>query len=132
MVDREITDGDRIASLLEAELQGFEDPPFDAIEIDELRERTVSIDESGENPATTEPAYRVSRDGDPLFEVVVHPERIYLEFSRLQAEIRDAAEAAGLRVRPRATWPPATLVFVERGADVKRVIDVLRDCLLPQ
>lgn len=141
MVERESTDGNRIASLLAAELAGFEDPPFSAIEIDESPEVAVSPDESGErarsrdeSPADsngTEPAYRVAHDGEALFEVVAQPDRIYLEFGRLQAEIREAAETAGLRVRPKATRPPATLVFVERGADVKRVIDVLRECLLP-
>lgn len=125
MVDPEIRDGDRIAELLAAEIEGFEDSPFDAMGVVYSGETGTAADPDG-------PVYTVTVDGETLFETMVQEDRIYLEFRRLQAEIADAAEAEGLRVRPKATRPPATLVFVERGADVKRVIDVLRECLPPQ
>jgi len=44
--------------------------------------------------------------------------------SGLPAVAADAAESAGLRVRPKAVRPPRTLVFVEDGAQVKRVLSV--------
>lgn len=125
MVDPEIRDGDRIAELLAAEIEGFEDSPFDAMGVVYSGETGTAADPDGS-------VYTVTVDGETLFETMVQEDRIYLEFRRLQAEIADAAEAEGLRVRPKATRPPATLVFVERGADVKRVIDVLRECLPPQ
>lgn len=119
MVESEIRDGQQIASLLEAEIEGFEAPPFGRLTVD------WQAGKSGDGV----PAYVVSEGDSTLFSTVVQTERIYLEFRTLQAEVAEAADEAGLRARPKATDPPATLVFVERGADVKRVIDVLRACL---
>ncbi len=55
-------------------------------------------------------------------EVFVHPERVRVEFALAPDEAAEAAAAEGLRVRPKATTPPRTVVFVEDGAQVKRVL----------
>lgn len=60
-----------------------------------------------------------------LARAFVHPDRLHLEFGAGREAAADAARDAGLRVRPKAATPPRTLVFVERGAAVKRATDVL-------
>lgn len=129
MVEDEIRDGDRIASLLRAEIEGLAEPPFDELMIQPPSDGDGGT--AGEEPVTTQ-AFSVAYQGSPVFAVNSQPDRIYLEFRTVQAAARAAAEAEGLRVRPKATRPPATLIFVERAADLKGVIDVLRACLPPQ
>lgn len=126
MVGTEIRDGDRIASLLRAEIEGFEDAPFGEMTVEEATDGERRADELNRE------VFGVQYRGDALFEVVIQEERALLEFRSHNAAVGDAAREEGLRVRPKATDPPRTLVFVERGADVKRVIDVLRACLPPQ
>ncbi|MFB6113112.1 MAG: hypothetical protein ABEJ58_03285 [Halodesulfurarchaeum sp.] len=117
MVDETIRDGPAIADLLIAEIEAFEEPPFDSLG---LGDETPSTDSSTPETSEVEITYR----GEFLCTLSVHPDRIFLEFRQEQAAVRDAAADVGLRVREKATDPPATLVFVERGADVKRVIDI--------
>jgi hypothetical protein len=64
-----------------------------------------------------------------LAEVFVHPDRARLEVLAGQAAAAAAAEAAGLRVRPKAVTPPRTLVFLPDGASVKRATRVLSAAL---
>lgn len=64
-------------------------------------------------------------EGGQFARVFVHPDRVHVEFGAGRSAAVEAAERAGLRVRPKATRPPKTLVFVESGAEVKRVIDVV-------
>jgi hypothetical protein len=61
-----------------------------------------------------------------LAEVFVHPDRARVEFVAGQEAAAEAAAAedTGLRVRPKAVYPPRTLVFVEDGAAVKRAVTV--------
>jgi hypothetical protein len=59
--------------------------------------------------------------------VFVHPDRIHVAVSIAPEASKQAAESAGLRVRPKASRPPQTLVFVERAADVKAASDVFED-----
>jgi len=118
MVEDEIRDGRRIAELLASEIDGREDGRLATIAI------TV-IDEDADGTPYGEHAYDLTIDGETFAGVHVHEDRIHLEFGR---GIDIAAEAAGdrdLRVRPKATDPPKTLVFVERGADVKRAVAVV-------
>ncbi|GAA0518059.1 hypothetical protein SAMN04488066_1198 [Halorubrum aquaticum] len=69
-------------------------------------------------------------DGDPdeangadaVADVYVQPDRVRIEFRRAPEAVAEAAGDAGLRVRPKAVRPPRTLVFLEDGADVKRVL----------
>ena len=134
MVEEEIRDGDRIADLLRAEIEGFAEPPFDDMAVVDGTANSTDHDASDAGESVPgQPRYSVTYRDDPLFEVVAQPDRIYLEFAAMQAQVADAAaEATRLRVRPKATHPPATLVVVERAADVKRVIDVLRASLPAQ
>lgn len=125
MVDDDIRDPDRIATLLRAELEGLSDPPFDSLSI----VAPAGTDDAGESAGTDdagEPVF-VALDGeDRVFEATKQDDRLVLEFKRRPDAVLDAAEAAGLPARPKATRPPGTVVFVERAAAVKRVIDVLR------
>ncbi|EMA66792.1 hypothetical protein C461_09786 [Halorubrum aidingense JCM 13560] len=63
-----------------------------------------------------------SADADLVAEVYVQPDRVRVEFVSAPDAVADAATEAGLRVRPKAVRPPRTLVFVEDGAQVKRVL----------
>lgn len=124
MVDEELTDGPRIADLLAAELEGFEESPFDAIELVD-RERGVAPTADGTH------VYGVEYDGAHCCSVFVQPDRLYLEVPTNPDAVAEAASDVGLRLRRRGSKPPSALVFVDRGADVKRVIDVLRASLPP-
>ena len=118
MVEDEIRDGRRIAELLASEVEGREDGALARIGLD-------VIDEDAEGTPYGEHAYDVTIDGDVLTGVHVHEDRIHLEFRRGIEAAADAGENRDLRVRPKATDPPRTLVFVERGADVKRAVEVI-------
>ena len=52
----------------------------------------------------------------------VQPDRVRVEFVTAVDAVSDAARERELRVRPKAVRPPRTLVFVEDGAQVKRVL----------
>jgi len=58
--------------------------------------------------------------------VFIHEDRAHLELEAGQDVAAEAAADVDLRVRPKATQPPRTLVFVESGAEVKRATDVLQ------
>lgn len=118
MVDREITEGPRIAELLDAEIDGRTEPPLDVLSI---ADRDPAADPSGHGGRI----FDVHADGRPLAHVVVQPDRLSLEFVAGVEAAREAATDADLRVRPTASTPPRTLVFVETGAAVKRATDVL-------
>lgn len=118
MVDREIRDGDRIAELLRAEIEGREVPPFDEMVV---RNERVDADDIGADTPVFEVAYR----GTTLASVYRQPDRIYLEFDTALDATRDRAVAEDLRTRPKATTPPGLIVFVEMGASAKRALDVL-------
>ena len=118
MVEDTITDGKRIAQLLASEITGRETGPLAAMAV-------VDADPDVTPTADGAFAYGVDRDGDRLAAVCVQPERAYVEVEVAVEAAADAARDAGLRVRPKAVEPPRALVFVESGAAVKRVADVL-------
>jgi hypothetical protein len=118
MVEREITDGRRIARLLKAEVRGLADPPFDALDV-------ANEDADADIDPPDNRAFDVVRDGEPVASVFLQSDRIYLAFDVGLDAARAAAEDHGLRTRPKATTPPGLLVFVENGASVKRAVDVL-------
>jgi hypothetical protein len=118
MVEDEIRDGRRIAELLASEVDGREDGELAGIELE-------VIDEDAEGTPYGEHAYDVTMAGEVLAGVHVHEDRIHLEFRQGIETAADAGENRDLRVRPKATDPPRTLVFVERGADVKRAVEVI-------
>ena len=115
-MDERLTDGRRIAELLASEIEGHGD------ELASLALFDADPDADGTL------AYRVTSvtEGErtDLAAVFVHPDRVRVEFAVAQAAVADAAESAGLRVRPKAVRPPKTLVFVEDGAEVKRTLPV--------
>lgn len=129
MVEERITDGRRIAELLASELDGRGDGVLDRIAV-------TNADRDVEPTADGARAYDVvvrtaadeseAETDERLARAFVHDDRAHLEFEAGQDAAVEAAEAADLRVRPKATDPPKTLVFVESGAAVKRASDVVQ------
>ncbi|MXR41303.1 hypothetical protein GRX01_08125 [Halobaculum sp. WSA2] len=134
MVADRTTDGVRLAQLLASELVG---------DGGVLADVHVSDADPGVDPTTQGTlAYRVRVGGGegsddnegpeaddaerPLAEVYVHPDRARVEFVVAPDVAAEAAEDAGLRVRPKAVEPPRTVAFVEDGAQVKRVLSAFR------
>ncbi|GAA0551838.1 hypothetical protein ABNG02_04025 [Halorubrum ejinorense] len=134
MVTDRLTDGVRIAQLLASEVAGNES---------RLRGLTV-VDADPDVEATADGAlaYRIAREavsgdareegpdderaaGETVAEVYVQPDRARLEAIAAPDAAATAATAGDLRVRPKASRPPRTLVFVEDGAQVKRALAVL-------
>lgn len=113
-----MTDGRRIAELLASELHGREDGTLDRVSV----EGAVTDVEPTVDGAL---AYRVAAGGETLATVHVHPDRVHLAVSVGQDVAAEVAADADLRVRPKATSPPETLVFVASGAEVKRATDVV-------
>ncbi|EMA57980.1 hypothetical protein C470_13110 [Halorubrum distributum JCM 13561] len=125
MVTDRLADGVRIAELLASEVTGNES---------DLRGLTVvDADRDVEPTADGALAYRIAReraetdDGatEALAEVSVQPDRALIEAVVAPDAAADAAREVDLRVRPKAVYPPRTLVFVEDGAQVKRALAVL-------
>lgn len=142
MVEDRLTDGVRIGQLLASEIAGDRgrldgiavtdgDPDVEPTADGALAYRLVRVDEAdradGDAPGHDDRDVDApSRDDrDVVAEVYVHPDRTRVEFVRAPDAAADAAGEAGLRVRPKATRPPRTLVFVEDGAAVKRVRPVI-------
>jgi hypothetical protein len=110
-----VRDGHRIAQLLASELESGASP--DALAM-------TDADPEVEPTAVGALAYRV-RDADAdeeIAAVYVQPNRARVEFRVAPSTVAEAAEAAGLRVRPKAAQPPQTIVFVEDGAQVKWIL----------
>ena len=107
-----VRDGHRLAQLLASELESGATP--DALAV-------TDADPDVEPTPGGTLAYRVrdtKRDRE-VAAVYVQPDRTRVEFSTAPEAVADAAEEAGLRVRPKAAQPPRTIVFVEDGAQVK-------------
>lgn len=146
MVEERVSDGRRIAELLASELDGREDGVLDRVAV-------TNADRDVEPTADGARAYDVIVDGDDgmedavggddgmegvgngdedelrLARAFVHDDRAHLEFDAGQNAAIEAAENGDLRVRPKATEPPRTLVFVESGAEVKRASDVVQSAV---
>ncbi|WP_049924702.1 hypothetical protein [Halopiger djelfimassiliensis] len=126
MVEDRITDGKRIAQLLASELDGREDGELDAVAVSNA-DRDVEPTADGARAYDVVLTRRDESDGRHRFaRTFVHDDRARLEFEAGQEHAAAAADEAGLRVRPKATQPPRTLVFVESGAAVKRATDVVQ------
>jgi hypothetical protein len=121
MVEDRLRDGRRIAKLFASEVTG------DALALPGAA--VVDADRDVEPTPEGALAYAVERAGERAAEVYVQPDRARLELLVGQAAGAAAAEAEGLRVRPAATRPPRTLVFVEDGAEVKRAVPALAAAL---
>lgn len=116
MVDNRVRDGKRIAQLLASELRGHEDGQLGSLSVADARDVEGSVD--------GEFAYAVRRGDDVLAAVYVHDDRARVEFQAGIDAAADAGRTADLRVRPKAGQPPRTLVFLEDGVAVKRVLPV--------
>jgi hypothetical protein len=128
MVEDRLRDGRRLAELFASEVTG--DPDVGATVVDADREVTPSPEGAfAYAVATGAPDASGDVARVRVAEAFVHPDRVHLEFHAGQAAAADAADAAGLRVRPKAVRPPRTLVFLEDGAEVKRAVAVLRAAL---
>jgi hypothetical protein len=124
MVDERLTDGVRIAQLLASEVEGGVGV-LDAC-------RITDADRDVEPTPDGALAYRIrtgdaaaDTDDDLLAEVFVHPDRARVEFLASPDRVAEAADADGLRVRPKAVRPPRTLVFLPDGASVKRLLSAV-------
>jgi hypothetical protein len=118
MVEERLTDGTRIAQLLASEVEGHED----ALAALAVRDADPDVEPTDAGAL----AFRIAAGSTSLAEVYVHPDRARVEFTAAVDVAAEAAEEAGLRVRPKAVRPPRTLVFVEDGAQVKWLLSVLR------
>jgi len=115
VVDR-LHDGVRIAQLLASEVTG-----------DQGRLNALSLTDADTDVEPTLDgtlAYRITREDEPIVDAYVQPDRLRLEFA-IDA-VAEAASDADLRVRPAGGESPRTLVFLEDGAAVKRVLPALR------
>lgn len=123
MVADRTTDGVRIAQLLASELTG---------DRHRLDAATVTDPDPDVEPTTDGAlAYRVGDGDDVVADVFVHPDRVRVEFLVAPDAAAGGAADAGLRVRPKAVRPPRTVVFVEDGGEVKRVLDAFEAVLVP-
>ena len=124
MVTDELTDGTRIGQLLSSEIHGHERGVLGALRVaDADREVEPTDDGAFAYGVDFEP-----EDGEPtrIAAVYVQSDRVRVEFAVGVETAAEAAEEAGLRVRPKAVDPPKTLVFVENGAEVKSALRVVR------
>jgi hypothetical protein len=90
------------------------DPTPDGAVAYRIRTDDSSADTTGDDPGAS----------DLVAEVFVQPDRARVEFVASPDRAADAADAEGLRVRPKAVRPPRTLVFLPNGASVKRLLPV--------
>ena len=125
MVEERITDGRRIAELLASELDGREDGGLASVDVTNA-DRDVEPAADGARAYDITLALPESDGDDRIARVFVHEDRARLEFEAGQDVAAESADEAGLRVRPTATRPPRTLVFVESGAAVKRATDAVQ------
>ncbi len=142
MVADRLTDGVRIGQLLASEISGNEgrlrdlaladaDPDVEPTADGAFAYRIVRAAGGGAEAVETAESDATAADERDVAEVYVQPDRVRIEFvaggdgAALPEVAADAADEAGLRVRPKAVRPPRTLVFVEDGAQVKRALPVL-------
>ncbi|WP_435063135.1 hypothetical protein [Halobaculum sp. EA56] len=133
MVGDRTADGVRIAQLLASELVGDgnyladvtvgdADPEVEPTADGTRAYRVVEGAEGTEDDGDAAGSGADGGEGTVVAEVFVHPDRARVEFRAAPDAAARAADAEGLRVRPKAVEPPRTVVFVEDGAQVKRVL----------
>ncbi|WP_418281585.1 hypothetical protein [Halorubrum sp. DTA98] len=142
MVDDRLSDGRRIAQLLASEITGDRgrlrdlrladaDPDVEPTADGALAYTVVRGAGNGETErgagndeydAETVGAAGSEDRTERIAAVYVQPDRVRVEFVVAADVVADVARDSDLRVRPKAVRPPRTIVFVEDGAAVKRVL----------
>jgi hypothetical protein len=144
MVEDRLADGRRIAELLASELDALGDALAAVAVCDADRDAQPTPDGAyayrvvlghgetdGEGEGGGGSHGNDGPDGDGTVEerelavVFLHPDRARVEFVAGQEVAAVSSDDEGLRVRPKASRPPRTLVFVEDGAEVKRAVAVV-------
>lgn len=130
MVERRLSDGKRIAQLLASEIEGLGGPLDPAAVVDAEPDVEPTVDGAFAYAVAVDAVAPETEDGsERIAAVFVQPERVRVEFVVGQRRAARTASEEDLRVRPKASHPPRTLVFVEDGADVKRVNSVFEAVL---
>lgn len=143
MVEDRLDDGTRIAQLVASEVTGNRDTLGDhvVVDADPAVEPTAAgafayrVVRVGDDDAlTTDDRGRPTLDGETtdavaaetteMATVFVHPERARIDFARAGEATKKAAEASKLSVQESAGAQQQTTVFVEDGAEAKRVLTV--------
>lgn len=142
MVEDRVQNGRRIGQLLASEIRGRADDPHASLAVVDVRDVQGSIDgtfafaiaREDESADTANGGTDGTEDDDTVrvAEVFVHDDRARIEFRTGVEAAAEAGREAGLRVRPKAVRPPRTLVFVEDGVQVKRVLQVMSAALTDQ
>jgi hypothetical protein len=142
MVDERVRDGRRIAQLLAAELRGHEGGQLGRLAVVDVRDVEgtehgtfaygVALLPPGETADRRNPDVETREAVERLADVYVHLDRARAEFRLAPDAAADAGREAAaedeseLRVRPKATTPPRTLLFLESGVAAKRALPVFR------
>lgn len=126
MVQDRLRDGKRVAQLLSSEITGNSGTlgPLSVVDADADVEPT----------ADGALAYAVADEttDERIAEVYVQQDRARVEFLVGVDVAAETGQEQDLRVRPKATHPPRTLVFVEDGAQVKWILPVFEAVLAAQ
>jgi len=120
MVEDRLTDGRRIAQFLASEITGHE-----ALAALAVTDPAPDVEPTPDGAFAYAIEYHDDGHSERVATVSVQPDRVRLAFERAVDAVAEAAEAEGLRVRPKAVRPPKTLVFVEDGAQVKWLLPAL-------
>ncbi len=130
MVERRLSDGKRIAQLLASEIDGLGGPLESASVVDADPDVEPTVDGAFAYAVAVDSADSGDEGSDErIATVFVQPDRVRVEFRTEQRRVAERAADADLRVRPKASQPPRTLVFVEDGAQVKRAVRVFEAVL---
>ena len=123
MVQDRLRDGKRVAQLLSSEITG-NSGTLGSLSV-------VDADADVEPTADGALAYAVADDAtdERVAEVYVQEDRARVEFLVGVDVAAESGREQDLRVRPKATRPPRTLVFVEDGAQVKWILPVFETVL---
>lgn len=144
MVEKRLRDGRRIAQLIASEVHA--DATLSVVDADPDVKPTAdgafayavarggngggaSDRDDAETDRASDGEERRAGGVERIAEAYVQPDRVRVELLADPATAAEAAESAGLRVRPKAVRPPRTLAFVEDGARAKRVLPVVRSTI---
>lgn len=118
-----VTDGKRIGQLLSSEIHGHERGALGHLSVTEA---DTDVEPTSEGAFAYGINFSTVETDERIVAAYVHPDRLRVEFQTGVETAAGAADSAGLRVRPKAVEPPRTLVFVESGAEVKLLLNVVR------